>query len=269
MFTITHNVALVSFLFNLLYSSFAYAEKRGQSLSPDLREVKQYPLIKGQDAKLLHADDFDANLCALDTWNATKVKGKILVCLRGGVDRFLRSFIARDLGAAGLVLCNDDTNQSNRSCHESIFQVGGKASSAVAEFSSRGPNYITPEILKPDITGPEVEIIAAWTEGSPPGPVSQALYDLRYSSFYMIDGTSMATPHVSGLAGLLKTLYPHWSPAMIRSAIMPTARTRDNTGHRIIDLDTMQKTDPFSYGSGHLRPTRAMDPGLVYDLRAC
>jgi hypothetical protein len=44
-----------------------------------------------------------------------------------------------------------------------------------------------------------------------------------------------------------------------------SARTRDNTVKPIVD-DTNVKATPFDYGSGHIRPNRAMDPGLVYEL---
>lgn len=44
-----------------------------------------------------------------------------------------------------------------------------------------------------------------------------------------------------------------------------SARTRDNTGKAMLDFDG-EKANPFAYGSGHIRPNRAMDPGLVYDL---
>ncbi|WP_216668117.1 hypothetical protein, partial [Proteus mirabilis] len=44
-----------------------------------------------------------------------------------------------------------------------------------------------------------------------------------------------------------------------------TARSRDNTGHPI-KTAAKEKATPFNYGNGHIRPNRAMDPGLVYDL---
>lgn len=43
------------------------------------------------------------------------------------------------------------------------------------------------------------------------------------------------------------------------------ARTRDNTGEPMLDATFVEST-PFSHGAGHIRPNRAMDPGLVYDL---
>ncbi|GMP75940.1 hypothetical protein CsSME_00032848 [Camellia sinensis var. sinensis] len=76
----------------------------------------------------------------------------------------------------------------------------------------------------------------------------------------------MSCPHVSGIVGLLKKLHPDWSPAAIKSAIMTTARTKDNTGHTMRDASTNLKATPFNYGAGHVRPTRAVEPGLVYDL---
>ncbi|KAL7213840.1 hypothetical protein ACSBR2_016385 [Camellia fascicularis] len=45
-----------------------------------------------------------------------------------------------------------------------------------------------------------------------------------------------------------------------------TARTKDNTGHTMRDASTNLKATPFNYGVGHVRPTRAVEPGLVYDL---
>ncbi|XP_019193564.1 PREDICTED: subtilisin-like protease SBT1.4 [Ipomoea nil] len=122
----------------------------------------------------------------------------------------------------------------------------------VAAFSCRGPNFLTPEILKPDVIAPGVNILAAWT-GS-------------LTEFNMISGTSMACPHVSGLAAMLKKIYPSWSPAAIKSALMTTAYTVDNSGRgTLIDLYTRQPTTPHAYGSGHVDPTHAVDPGLVYD----
>lgn len=52
---------------------------------------------------------------------------------------------------------------------------------------------------------------------------------------------------------------------MIINSFSSTARTRDNAIHPMHEASTAKAT-PFSYGAGHIRPNRAMDPGLVYDL---
>jgi subtilisin family serine protease len=89
----------------------------------------------------------------------------------------------------------------------------------MAAFSSQGPNTVTPGILKPDITAPGVSVIAAYTEATAPTGLD---FDKRRVKFNSVSGTSMACPHTSGIVGLLHTLYPDWSPAAIRSAIMTT-----------------------------------------------
>ncbi|KAM7503305.1 hypothetical protein LguiB_002209 [Lonicera macranthoides] len=132
----------------------------------------------------------------------------------------------------------------------------------MANFSSRGPNPLIPEILKPDITAPGVGIVAAFTEVRPTLGLD---FDDRITPYFILRGTSMSCPHVAGVVALLKTLYPQWSSAAIKSAIMTTARTRDNRVSPIVDVMGI-KANPFSYGAGHMRPNRAMDPGLVYDL---
>ncbi|GLJ38698.1 hypothetical protein SUGI_0788780 [Cryptomeria japonica] len=85
----------------------------------------------------------------------------------------------------------------------------------VATFSSVGPNIVITEILKPDILAPGTNILAAWSEVASP---SSFAYDRRRVPFNINSGTSMATPHVVGIAALIKAIHPQWSPMAIRSA---------------------------------------------------
>ncbi|XP_031106003.1 subtilisin-like protease SBT1.4 [Ipomoea triloba] len=141
--------------------------------------------------------------------------------------------------------------------------IGGSPSAPrLAAMSGRGPNIRTPEILKPDVIAPGINILAAWTGAKSP---SQSSNDGRRTEFNIISGTSMACPHVSGLVALLQKVYPLWNPGAIKSALMTTAVTQDNSGRNLIDLSTGQTSVPYYHGSGHVDPTRAVDPGLVYD----
>ncbi|KAJ4982426.1 hypothetical protein NE237_033263 [Protea cynaroides] len=268
----------------------------GQSLSPDsLPTGKMYPLVNAADAALTNASA--AKLCEPGSLDPKLVKGKIVVCgvgRRGGnsmVDKGEQVHLA---GAVGMVLANDQSSgnevipdahvlpashlsytdglvlyaylNSTRSptgfITRPVTQLYTKPAPFMASFSSKGPNTVNPEILKPDITAPGVSIIAAYTDAI--GPTGE-VYDNRRLAFISGSGTSMSCPHVSGIAGLLKTLYPSWSPAAIKSAIMTTARTRDNEMEPIPNA-TYQRATPFNYGAGHVWPNRAMKPGLVYDL---
>ncbi|XP_077247540.1 cucumisin-like [Tasmannia lanceolata] len=127
------------------------------------------------------------------------------------------------------------------------------AAPRVVSFSSRGPNPITPDILKPDLTAPGVDILAAWSPISPP-----SIYygDTRKVNYNIISGTSMSCPHASGAAAYVKSAHPNWSPAAIKSALMTTAY--------VMDLRKNEDAE-FAYGSGHINPVGAVDPGLVFD----
>ncbi|KAL0398923.1 UNVERIFIED_CONTAM: Subtilisin-like protease SBT5.4 [Sesamum radiatum] len=267
---------------------------QGTSLSAPLPNQKLYPLISAEHARADNVSAFDAILCLNNTLDSKKVKGKIVVCLRGQNARVEKGQEAYRAGAAGMILSNDAESGNEIIADPHILpathinftdgrivfdylktarnpqglittpkaEYGIQPAPFMASFSSRGPNTVTPEILKPDVTAPGVNIIAAYSEGvSPTG----AVFDRRKTPFNTESGTSMSCPHVSGVAGLIKTLHPDWSPAAIRSAIMTTARIRDNTVNPMRNAD-YQAATPFAYGSGHIRPNRAVDPGLVYDL---
>ncbi|XP_062079073.1 subtilisin-like protease SBT5.4 [Humulus lupulus] len=254
----------------------------GSSLSSrGLPSQKFYPLTYGE-------------FCKPKSLNPKNVNGTILVCYVGDetskLEKGHQAFLA---GAVGMILVNHPLigNETDPEAHvlpashlnaiqgNLVIEylkttkapmaymtrpktgVGVKPAPAMASFSSRGPNVIQPAVLKPDITAPGVYIIAAYSGAV--GPTDE-IFDKRRVQFNTISGTSMSCPHVSGIVGLLKTLHPDWSPAAIHSAIMTTARVRDNNNEPMLDWN-MKKATPFEYGSGHIQPNRAMDPGLVYE----
>ncbi|CAN1276734.1 Subtilisin-like protease SBT5.3 [Linum perenne] len=236
-----------------------------------------YPLITGVAAKSSDAEDSDAKYCFPEALDASKVKGRIVLCRSGGSDIEKSQGIFK-AGGVGMILGNSFSNSISPQPHfvpasmvskedsDSITsyistasspeayisggtEIGVAVAPVMASFSSAGPNRLTPHILKPDITAPGVYILAAYTEATGDS-------DSRRLPFNIISGTSMSCPHITGIAGLLKTIHPDWSPAAIKSAIMTTDEIMSATG---------SKANPFNYGAGHVRPNKAMDPGLVYD----
>ncbi|KAL7085251.1 hypothetical protein ACP275_14G270800 [Erythranthe tilingii] len=150
-----------------------------------------------------------------------------------------------------------------------VFQqkiIGGKspvAAPALSDDSSRGPARSYPPILKPDIMAPGVLILAAYSpHANPTERIGKNLY--LSSDYTLLSGTSMACPHIAGVAALLKSAHPDWSPAAIQSAMMTTANPLDNTNQPIKEVDRMLAV-PTGIGSGQVDPNRALDPGLIYD----
>ncbi|CAN1191830.1 Subtilisin-like protease SBT3 [Linum perenne] len=102
-----------------------------------------------------------------------------------------------------------------------------------------------------------VDIISISIPNDSTATVGQNI-ELASEDFNLISGTSMSCPHASGVAALLKGAHPEWSHAAIRSAMMTTATTLDNTRKPI-------KDEGKNMGAGHIVPNNALDPGLIYD----
>jgi subtilisin family serine protease len=108
-----------------------------------------------------------------------------------------------------------------------------------------------------------MNILAAWA----PSEMHPQFADDVSLTFFMESGTSMSTPHLSGIAAIIKSLHPSWSPAAIKSAIMTSSNTADHAGVPIKD-EQYRRASFYSMGAGYVNPSRAVDPGLVYDLGA-
>ncbi|XP_028113266.1 subtilisin-like protease SBT2.5 isoform X1 [Camellia sinensis] len=152
-----------------------------------------------------------------------------------------------------------------------LMPIFHKSAPQVALFSSRGPNikdysFQDADILKPDILAPGSLIWAAWSPNGTDEP------NYIGEGFAMVSGTSMAAPHIAGIAALLKQKHPHWSPAAIKSALMTTTTILDRAERPIqaqqysrSETMTLVTATPFDYGSGHVNPRAALNPGLIFD----
>jgi subtilisin family serine protease len=153
---------------------------------------------------------------------------------------------------ANLILAEMDAgNEVSVLLQKSFLLTSTDNGNIMASFSARGPGPVA-DILKPDVTAPGVNIIAGFT----PEPANATPGE----NFAYLSGTSMSTPHVAGVAALLRQAHPDWSPAAIRSALITSARQN-------LQLpDSVAAANPFDYGGGHVVPNDALQPGLVYDV---
>lgn len=132
-----------------------------------------------------------------------------------------------------------------------LFLTVEDTGNVMGSFSSRGPGPV-PDILKPDITAPGINILAGFTP--------DAANSVAGENFGFLTGTSMSTPHVAGVAALLRQAYPDWSPAALKSAIMTTAY------QDVRQQDGETPANPFDFGAGHIDANAAFDPGLVFEI---
>ncbi|KAM3321922.1 subtilisin-like protease 4 [Capsicum chacoense] len=242
------------------------------------------------DAGKNASDEFETPYCKPRSLTDPAIRGKIVLCLEdGGVPKVEKGQAVKDAGGAGVIIINQPDGGVTKSADAHVlpamdvsyadgikiiaymnstlnpvamitFQgtmIGDKNAPIVASFSARGPSASSPGILKPDIIGPGVNILAAW-------PTSVDGNKNTKFTFNMKSGTSMSCPHLSGVAALLKSAHPDWPPATIKSAMMTTTDTLNLAKSPILD-ERLLPANIFAIGAGHVNPSRANEPGLIYD----
>ena len=270
------------------------------------------PLILSTDAGVAGADPVKLGQCfgpadsMAPLLDPAKVTGKILVCNRGDNVLVNKSANGKTAGAVGVIIANVEggatttltqahtistihiTKENGKIVKDYVAANPASATGALANLratvdtsvkapimngsSSRGPNVANANILKPDLTAPGTDILAAVT-----ADLSQAQRNAvaagdaaPVADWAFYTGTSMASPHVAGIAALLKQRHPDWTPAAIKSALMTTAYDTYTDGLNTgVAWDATAKntgTLPWAQGAGHVSPTSAADPGLVYDI---
>ncbi|KAL6296165.1 hypothetical protein ACE6H2_004307 [Prunus campanulata] len=223
------------------------------------------PLVYAGNA----SNSIDGDVCSLDSLIPGKVAGKIVVCDKGITYNAEKSAVVKKAGGVGMILANtkaygeevvaesyllptvvvghkaSDAIKRYIASHDNPkatfdlgkTQLGVEPSPVVAAFSYRGPNLISPTVLKLDLIAPGVNILAGWSGAVPPSGFYE---DTRRVSFNIISA--------------------------VKSALMTTSYTTYKNGKPLKDIATRNAATPFDYGAGHVDPVAALDPGLVYDL---
>lgn len=227
---------------------------------------------------------------------------QVVICKRGENARVAKAYNVLAGGAGGFILYNDNysgmqqvereifddtyplpgihvTNSvGNRlinwlksgSDHQ-ITLTGGSVESVIdsaagdilADFSSLGPVLSYKHHLSPNIAAPGVSIYAPYADQHPLQPGSALSQD-----WAMLNGTSMASPHVAGAMALVKQAHSDWTAAEVQSALQMTA---SQTVRRDVDPDYLPGGHPATQhraGSGRVDVKAAVDAGLVMDETA-
>ncbi|KAL4586886.1 hypothetical protein LXL04_011533 [Taraxacum kok-saghyz] len=235
---------------------------------------EELPLVYGKQVTS-KCSETDARNCHLNCLDSMLVENKVVMC-----DQITSISVVKAAKGFGCIVPNEQNNvslvrslpvgalntndinlvktylNSTQKPKIKIFKseaIKNPDAPFVAPFSSRGPSKFISGIIKPDIMAPGVEILAAFPPMTSPSETST---DQRSVKYNILSGTSMACPHVAAAAAYVKSFHPNWSPSAIKSALMTTA-WEINPNHNL--------GAEFAYGSGHMDPHKAKDPGLIYE----
>ncbi|MGN7296499.1 S8 family serine peptidase [Ferdinandcohnia sp. SAFN-114] len=219
-------------------------------------------------------------------YNGLDVKGKIALVSRGDIAFVDKIAAAKEAGALGIIIHNnvpdagpagfllgdsfkfiptyDIPTAKGKEFRDAIAATDNKlgqvtfsnyvkgtvAGDDINDSSSRGPS--TPNFdIKPDVSAPGTNIMSSVPAYGKDYP------DADYSESYdRFTGTSMATPHVAGIAALLLSKNPNWEPSDIKVALSNTAKQLDKKLY-----------DVFAQGAGRVQPLEAINAeALAYAL---
>ena len=125
--------------------------------------------------------------------------------------------------------------------------VANTQGDVLADFSYRGPTLAQyAGETKPDISAPGVNIYAAVDDSD--------------GNYGYMSGTSMATPHTTGAAALVRAVHPGWSVIEVKSAMMMTATNANG-----VEEDGATPWIIDDVGSGRVDLTKAALAGLTMD----
>ncbi|MFD6529466.1 S8 family serine peptidase [Streptomyces sp. NPDC060184] len=194
-------------------------------------------------------------------WAAREVKAKVISMSLGsdapsdGTD--LLSLAVGELSAETGALFTIAAGNTGPAAHtigspgtaDAALTVGAVDSAdAIADFSSRGPRFAD-DGIKPEITAPGVDVLAARSRHSWDG-----------EGYYMTkSGTSMATPHVAGVAALLAAEHPDWTGTQLKDALVSTSRATPAIG---VDDGGNGRVDAVAATNATLFATAAVDAGI-------
>ncbi|MFF4192652.1 S8 family serine peptidase [Nonomuraea sp. NPDC001831] len=190
----------------------------------------------------------DSALLAGMEWAATEVRAKVVNMSLGTVDEpgddpveQAINTLSERTGTLFVVAAGNGGGEgsvTSPSTADAALSVGAvDRSDRVAAFSDRGPRT-GDHAIKPEITAPGVDIVAAAAEGTADGP------HVAHS------GTSMAAPHVSGAAAVLAQRHPGWTGQQLKAALVDSASPTSGTG-------------PYEQGAGRVDVPRALAQPVV------
>jgi subtilisin family serine protease len=172
----------------------------------------------------------------------SQLKGNVALILRGGVTFAVKLQTAADAGAIGAVVINnapgepiamggdgsvnipgimisqDDGQTVQSAMQNGDVQIIFKTSQIIEQperidtitsFSSKGPRS-EDDLIKPEIAAPGSQILSA--------AMGKGTLGVRF------DGTSMATPHMTGVIALMMQAHPDLSVAELKSLVMNNAK---------------------------------------------
>jgi subtilisin family serine protease len=242
-----------TFVASIIAGSGSASAGRYRGAAPDVRLVS----AKVGDVEVTQSTVIAAMEWAVGTQHAKVVNMSLGFPDSAGADPLeaaVNDLTAR-YGALFVVAAGNDGNNGNNPNNADDYSILSPATAEaalsvgavdhdnrLADFSSRGPG-LDGDTIKPEITAPGVDITGAlsadaWNNDG-------GLYNTGY-------GTSFAAPHVSASAAILAEKHPDWSPALLKSALMGSARPTPGIG-------------VFAQGAGRVDIPAALGSSLLAD----